>query len=731
MAGLGRWCFERRRIVLALWLTALVALGLAASTYGGEFQNDFRISDSESQEAFELLQERYPEFAGDPLSVPFRAEDGIDDPDVKADMEDFFADVAALHGVKGVVSPYDGPALVSRDRTTAMGQVQLEAFGPEVDPELVRGIIDRADALSTQPGLEVAVGGPTAMFAELEPPGEREGAGVLVALVILLVTFGSVLAAGLPILVALGGLGAGMMLVLLATQVLDIFQFAPAMAAMIGLGVGIDYALFIVTRYRQGLYSGLSPDIATAIAIDTSGRAVVFAGATVMISLLGMVLMGVSMVVGMAVSASLAVLCTVLAAITLLPAVLGFIGERIDRLSLPRFRHADHDPRSSLWYRWSRQIQAHPWIALVVSLAMLLGLAVPVLDLELGGPHFGGGPESQSSRRAYDLITDGFGEGYNGPLLLAAELDPDEPDQIEALGRLVEDVSADDGVELVSPPIPNAARDTAIVTVIPTSAPHTVDTQELVDRLRAEVVPDAMDGTGVEVRVSGVTALFVDMAELFNARLPVFIAVVIVLSFLLLMVVFRSILVPLKAAIMNLLSIGAAYGIVVGVFQWGWGADLIGVDRPGPIMAFIPMMLFAILFGLSMDYEVFLLSRVREEYDRSGDNALAVADGLAATARVITAAAAIMVIIFLSFVLGDDPIVKTFGLGLAVAVFVDATIVRMILVPATMELLGDANWWLPGWLDRILPRLRLESGPEEELVADGDAIYPVKDTVAS
>ena len=710
MSQLARWCYRNRRRVVALWSAALVVLGVAGALLGSAFQNDFRIAGAESQASFELLQERFPEFYGDPLSVAYRADAGVADPAVQSEMERFFSSIAALDGVRQVISPYGGgPAPISADGSIGLAQVQLEAFGPAVAPELVRGIIDRADELSDASGLEVNVGGPTAMFSEMEPPGGREGAGVLLALVILVVTFGSVIAAGLPVAVAVCGLAAGMSLVLLSTRVVEVFTFAPAMAAMIGLGVGIDYALFIVTRYRQGLDAGMEPEDAVALALDTSGRAVIFAGATVVISLLGMLLMGVSMVVGMATSAALAVVCTVVAAITLLPAMLGFAGRAIDRLSIPSLRQTGHPSRETVWHRWSRAVQRRPWPALLGSLAILLTLSWPALDIELGGPQFGAGPESHSSRRAYDLVTEGFGEGFNGPLVLVAQTDPSEPSHGERLTALLDAVRNTEGVAAAAPTITNASGDTAVITLIPETAPHSQETEELVHRLRDEVIPAVMTGTGVDVGVSGVTALFVDMAELLNQRLPLFIGTVLVLSFLLLMVVFRSVLVPLKAAVMNLLSIGAAYGVVVAVFQWGWGMGLVGVERTGPIMAFIPMMLFAILFGLSMDYEVFLLSRVREEYDRTGDNALAVVDGLAATARVITAAAAIMVTVFFSFVLGDDPIVKTFGLGLAVAVLVDATVVRMVLVPATMELLGDANWWFPAWLDRLVPIMRLEA----------------------
>jgi RND superfamily putative drug exporter len=706
-----------------MWLLVIVALGVSAQVYGAEFRNDFRVADAESQRALDMLQERFPEFSGDPLALAVRAEATVDDPGVRASLDGFFAEVASLDGVEEVVSPFVGLAPVSVDRRSAIAQVRLREFGPEVDPELVRRIIERTEELSQEPGLQVDVGGPTAMFAELEPPGEREAAGVLVALVILVVTFGSLLAAGLPVAVALGGLGVGMGLVFLLTRVLEVFTFAPAMAAMIGLGVGIDYALFIVTRYRQELASGATPEVATGLAIGTAGKAVVFAGVTVVISLLGMVLMGVSMVVGMAISAALVVTCTVLTAVTLLPAVLGFIGPSIDRFSVRSRPAAEGAAGTGRWYRWSRTVQAHPWPAMAAALVVLLGLSAPVLGMELGGPHFGGGPETQSSRRAYDSIAEGFGEGFNGPLIVVAEVPAGRSAPAEVLEELASRLGQTDGVELVAPAVLNEAGDTAAVTVVPDSAPHATETQALVERIRDEVVPEVVGGTDVRVSVSGVTALFADMASLFDQRLPLFIAVVISLSFVLLMAVFRSVLVPLKAAVMNLLSIGAAYGVVVAVFQWGWGADIIGVDRPAPIMAFIPMMLFAILFGLSMDYEVFLLSRIREEYDRSGDNATAVADGLAATARVITAAAAIMVIIFSSFVLGDDPFVKMFGLGLAVAVFVDATVVRMVLVPATMELLGEANWWLPRWLDRRLPRLDLE-GPAPDVPVPAAGVHP-------
>ncbi len=552
---------------------------------------------------------------------------------------------------------------------------------------------------------------------------------------------------GLPIITALFGLGTGVALTVLISNVQSMPDFAPQLTAMIGLGVGIDYALFIVTRYREGLHAGLEPEDATAAAIDTSGRAVLFAGTTVIISLMGLYLMGLAFVRGLATGAALGVLVMMAAAVTLLPALLGFAGRRVE---VTRYRgaigmlvvtvgfllavlfgqglfalagiaglavvligsktfakglrreipHRKIKPREEqAWYRWSRVIQRRPWPAFLVALVVLLVLAVPLLSLRMGFGDTGNLNENQTPRRAYDLLAEGFGPGFNGPMILtvAGAQDP------AALASFTETLRDTEGVAAVNDAIP-VADDLALVQVYADSAPQDAETTELVHRLRDDVIPE----TGLDARVGGFNAASVDFSGYLSDRLPFLIGAVLILSFILLMVVFRSILVPLKAVVMNLLSISAAYGVVIAVFQWGWGASLIGVDRSGPIEAWAPMMMFAIVFGLSMDYEIFLLSRMKEEYDRTHDNASAVADGLASTARVITAAALIMVCVFSAFVLGDDRSLKLFGLGLAVAVLVDATIVRMVLVPATMELLGDRNWWFPTWLDRILPRVHIE-----------------------
>jgi RND superfamily putative drug exporter len=488
-------------------------------------------------------------------------------------------------------------------------------------------------------------------------------------------------------------------------------NFTPQLASMIGIGVGIDYALFIVTRYRSALEQGQEPKEAVVTAMTTAGRAVLFAGLVVVISFLGILLMGFNFVQGVAVGGAAAVFVTMLASITLLPAVLGFVGRNIDRLHIPHLRRRERTGHESGWYRWSRLIQRRPVIAFVAGLAVLVALSIPLFSIRLGVADAGNNPDTLSSRRAYDLLSEGFGPGFNGRLLLAAEVN--SPADLEVLGALSQDLAATSGVATATPPIPSPEGNAAIITVFPTTAPQDEATDRLVDRLRNDVIPEATGGTDVRVLVGGLTAIFKDFSQQAGDRLPVLIIVVIGLSFLLLMAVFRSVLVPIKAAVMNVLSIGAAYGVIVAIFQWGWLRELFGVGKPGPIEAWVPMMLFTILFGLSMDYEIFLLSRIREDYLRTRDNATSVANGVAATGRVITAAAAIMVAVFLSFVIGFDiRQIKLFGLGLAVAVLIDASLVRMVLVPATMELLGDANWWFPRWLDRVVPRLAVEAEPE-------------------
>ena len=709
---IARWSHRRRWLTVGLWVAALIGFNFASATGGGDFSTDFTLPGTESQEAFDLLSERFPEQSGDTADVVFMAEGGVDG-SVQDRIQELSDELGTFPHVAGVT--FDPERNVSPDGTIGYATIQFDVTGAEILPEQVeemKAVAAEADGN----GLVIELGGSVVAFSEFEEPGGAESVGFLAAILILLVTFGSLLAAGLPLMTALFGIGISMSLILLFANFLSVPDFAPQLASMIGIGVGIDYALLIVTRYRQHLHEGMDPEQATITAITTSGRAVVFAGITVVISFLGILLMGFTFIEGVAVGGASAVLVVMLASVTLLPAVLGFVGKNIDRLHVPRLLHRHKSEQESMWFRWSRVVQRRPWPLALAGLIVLLVLATPLLSIELGFGDAGTGNTSRSSRRAYDLLSEGFGPGFNGPLVLAAELtSPSGIEELNGLGQTLEGV---DGVAAVSPPIPNEEGDAAVMTVFPETSPQDRATNRLVHDLRDSVIPSAMEGSETRVLVGGLTAGSLDFAEKNSERLPLLIGAVLLFSFLLLVVVFRSVVVPLKAVLMNLLSIGAAYGVVVAIFQWGWLKDLVGVESTAPIEAWVPMMLFTILFGLSMDYEIFLLSRIREDYVRTGDNGLAVANGLAVTARVITAAAAIMVAVFLSFVIGfEERSIKLFGLGLAVAIFVDATVVRMVLVPATMELLGNANWWMPNWLARILPKVSIEPPAQETVTS--------------
>ena len=714
---LARFSYRRRWLMLLFWIVFLVGALTLQGSAGGDYSEDFSLPGADSQEAFDLLEERFPQFAGDTADIVFKAEQGVTDPEVQSAMEGLFAEVAEVDLVDTVESPYSeqGQGQVSPDDTIAFATVRLEPLDGATLPEGIgQEITQLGDDVEAEiDGLTVEAGGSVVQFSEFEEPGGAEAVGILFAMVILLVTFGSVLAMGLPIASALFGIGIGLSLVVLFANFLNVPEFTPQLASMIGIGVGIDYALFIVTRYRQQLHHGLDPEQATMVAITTSGKAVILAGSTVVISLLGILFMGFEFVEGLAIGGAATVAVTMLASVSLLPALLGFVGEKIDRLRLPIFHQDESKFEQSMAFRWSRVIQRFPWPAAVIGLAVLILMSIPLFQIRLGFADASAGSTERSSRRAYDLLSEGFGPGFNGPLLLATEVDsPDDIAELEGVGTQLTESGM---VAAATPALPNEEGNAAVLIAYPLTSPQDEATTDLVGQIRSDVLPEVTGSDGSGIHVGGLTAAVVDFSEANADRLPILLAVVIGLSFLLLVVVFRSLVVPLKAAIMNLLSIGAAYGAVVAIFQWGWLKDLFGVETSGPIEAWAPMMMFAILFGLSMDYEIFLLSRIREEYVRTGKNKLAVANGLASTARVITAAAAIMVTLFLVFVFGfDERAIKLFAIGLAVAIFVDATIVRMVLVPATMELLGDLNWWLPKWLGRILPRIEIEG--EETVV---------------
>jgi RND superfamily putative drug exporter len=719
---LATWCYRRRRLVLVGWILAVVVVSVLGQTVGGDLLKTFNLPGTESQRAFDVLRNDF-ERKGDVGYLVFRAKDGGDaqSPETRAAVEHIVADLKKRAGtdVVSVTTPWDtgGERFISqRDPSIGYAEILFNEQSNDVPVALskdMRGIVKTANS----PQLQAELGG--YMFTDQTQPAS-EFIGVLAAVIILLIAFGSVLAMGLPIITALFGIGLGLAVVNLLARVLDVPSFAPQVTAMIGIGVGIDYALFISTRYREALHEGMEPEAAVVYSIDTSGRAVLFAGGTVVISLLGLWLVGISFIRGMSIGASLAVLFVMAAAVTLLPAVLGFVGRTIDKWALPGARKTTGNVEGTFWSRWSRAIQSRPGWAAGLSLVILVALAIPAFSLRLGVADQGNDATKFTTRRAYDLLTTGFGAGFNGPLLVTSEVH--SPGDIDAMKQLATDIQRTPDVLAVSPVVTSPNGNAVLVQVVPKSSPQDEATTRLVHRLRDDVVPGAKAGSSLDAHVGGQTAIGVDLSDTLGQRLPFVFLSILVLSFVLLMLVFRSILVPLKAVIMNLLSIGAAYGVIVAIFQHGFIGDAIGIGKKGPIEAWVPMMLFAIVFGLSMDYEVFLLSRIKEEYDETRDNATAVAHGLAKTARLITAAAAIMICVFGSFALSDQRVLKLVGVGLAFAVFIDATVVRLVLVPATMELLGDRNWWFPKWLE-WLPRINVEGRqPEErrEPVAVGD-----------
>jgi RND superfamily putative drug exporter len=709
MRRFATWITGHRAIVVLGWIVALLVMGFLSSAIGDDFSEDFKLPSSDSQEAYDLLENRFPAQSGETAQIVYKSDAGVESAAVEQRMERVFAEVEKLPHVSEVASPYvkGGAAAVSPDGKIAYASVQFDVFSNEFADEEAQKLIAAGRAAAGD-GLQVEFGGSPIQEARAEEEEDNSFAvGLLAAVVVLLITFGSVVAMGLPILTALFALGVGLSFVALGTHVFDTAEFAPQLAAMIGLGVGIDYALFIVTRFRNGLDEGLDKREAAIAATDTAGRAVLFAGITVIIALMGMLLLGLSFLYGVALAAALAVLFTMIAALTLLPALLSMIGHWINRIRLPFLGRGKRSiDEGGWWFRWSSRIQRRPWLAMLLSGGLLIALCIPALSLRLGTNDAGTDPAGSTTKEAYDLLAEGFGPGFNGPFQLVASL-PEKGDDA-ALVELRKELEDSEGVAAVTDVTLNPAENTGVFQLYPTTSPQSEETTELLDRIRDDVIPPVEEQTDAQVHVGGINAVFEDFGIAITEKLPLFIGVVVLLSALLLMIVFRSVPVALKAILMNLLSIGAAFGLVVAVFQWGWGAELIGIDSTGPIISFLPIFLFAIVFGLSMDYEVFLMSRIHEEWEHNKDATEAVTRGLALTGRVITAAAAIMVTVFASFMLGEDRIIKLFGFGLATAVFIDAVIIRSVLVPAIMQILGARAWWFPDWLDRILPRLHVE-----------------------
>ncbi len=701
LARLADIAYRRRGRMVLAWIAAAVLIIGVGSSLAGEYNADYNTPGSESKAASDLTEERFGGYSGQEIYVVWKDPDGATSPAARQSVDAFFAEAEQVDHVARHT-----PIRVSEDGTIGSSTLPLTVPGWDVPKEDGEKLIDAAEGNSGG-GLEIKLGGDPIYAAQ--ESSSPEGIGLLGAAIVLLIAFGSIVAAGLPLAIALIGLGitSGGLIVLLA-NVVDVPDWTTAVSGLIGIGVGIDYSLLVLTRFRSALNEGKDRHDAVVEAVTTAGRSVIIAGLTVVIAVLGLFLTGLPYMYGVALSASFAVLVVMLAAVSLLPALLSYLGPRVDRLRIPflgRTLKAEGDGES-LAARWSRTVQRRPWTAAILASIVMLALAAPALGMRLGFPDAGNDPPDTMTRQAYDLNTEGFGAGTNGPLVIAAELPA--PEAKATIQSFADDLRTDPQIAFVAPPRFDGAGNAALLTVIPAGSPQDKETEDLVNRLREDVIPAQLTTAGIRAEVGGVTAALEDQSEYMKGRMPLFISGVVGLSFLLLLVAFHSPLISLKAGIMNLLSVSAAYGVMTLVAKGGPVGELIGIDHEVPIAPFMPVMMFAILFGLSMDYEVFLISRIREEYLKDGDTQRAVAAGLARTARVITAAAAIMVVVFLAFVTAPDVFLKLFGIGLASAIFLDATVVRMVLVPAVMELLGDRNWWIPSWLERILPRLDVE-----------------------
>jgi RND superfamily putative drug exporter len=696
--------------VVVGWIVALVAANAIGSAVGSTYNSNYKGPNSAgSQQAINLLQKSFPARRGDSASIVFDARTAVTSPAVRGEISTLLTRIAALPHVTAAISPYAAAHAISPGGHIAYASVLFDERSFALPTSAIKRVISTAEHARTA-SLAIQLGGPP--IEQVEPPktGPATIIGILAAMIILLITFGTVVAAGLPLIAALLALGTAIGLIAVLTHLIDVVNFTPELAAMIGLGVGIDYALFVVTRYRAGLDAGLEPDEAIVTAMDTSGRAVLFAGVVVVIAMLGQLLVGVSFLRGPAVASSLTVLLTMTAALTLLPAVLSKLGRGIDRWDPFGLRRRGRSG-PGFWERWAAMIQRRPLIAALASLAILLVLASPILALRLGSADAGTDAKGTTTRQAYDLLAKGFGPGFNGPMQIVAQL-PSAGDS-GAVAALRAGFVGQPDVAAVAPAIYSPSGNLAVINVFPKTAPQDAATSTLLTRLRNSVIPPLERSTKAAVYVGGTTALFADFSSLLSSKLPLFIGAVVLISALLLLVVFRSVFVAVKAIAMNLLSVAAAFGVVVAIFQWGWLGGVIGISTTSPIAAFLPVMVFAVVFGLSMDYEVFLMSRMHEEWERTGDAAHAMRHGLAATGRVITAAAAIMVCVFASFILGDSLTIKLFGVGLASAVFLDAFLIRAVLVPALMALMGPRAWWLPRRLDRSLPRLNVDPALHE------------------
>jgi putative drug exporter of the RND superfamily len=715
MVRLGRWCIAHRRWVIGGWIVVAVLTTVIAGAVGREYSTDFSLPGTEAQRVVDLLSGQFKAQSGDVDTIVFHNASGsISDPPVRNAVSPLLARVAKMPHVVSVISPYSeaGAVEVSKDRTTAFATINYDKRANLLPDKTGQPVLDAINAVKV-PGLKLAAGGQVIENAEGFNIGPATSVGVVAALIILLLTFGSLSAAGMPLFTAGLGLITGIALIGLGTHITSMSNVAPELAIMIGLGVGVDYALFILTRFRENYARNGDVEASIVQAMDTSGRAILLAGTTVIIALLGMFATGVTFLYGLAIASVLAVLLVLLASLTVLPALLGAWGSRVVRPTRrARRREARGEaPRESSWRRWSLVVQSRPWPLAAASLVVMLVCLVPVLGLRLESSDAGNDPSSTSTYRAFNLLSDGFGPGFNGPLEIVARLsDPAQQSRLPALRTAV--VGTPDVVAATAPRLSPSGK-VAVIEAYPASAPQDQATTDLVNHLRNDVLAKFKGTFNGRPEVGGFTAGSIDFSHVLSTKLPLFIGIVIVLSALLLFVIFRSLVIPVQAALMNLLSIGGALGATVVVFQNGFLSGLLGVTK-GPVEPWIPVLMFAVVFGLSMDYEVFLISRVREEWVRQRNATTAVADGIAFTGRVISAAAAIMICVFLSFMLGDQRSIKEFGFGLAAAVFLDALVVRCVMLPAVLEILGPVTWALPEWIDRRLPRIRIEGHAADE-----------------
>ena len=716
MPALARWCYQHRIVVITAWIGLLIGLAVMSQAVKTSYDNSFTLPGTGSGSAQELLQRSAPAQAGDSDQIVWQVSHGsVRDHAVERRVSAMLARVSRLPEVASVTSPYNpgGATQVSTDGRTAYATVNFTQAADNLDNADINQVVAVATG-AREPGLAVELGGKAISNTEQAPLSSASAIGVGAAAVILLVAFGSLFAMALPIVTAVAGVGSGLMLMAPLSHLMSVNGIAPILGALISLGVGVDYALFIVTRYRRGLQSGLGPERSAVQALNTAGRAVLFAGGTVCIALLGLLTLGLQFLDGLAVPAAITVVCTVVAAVTLLPALFGALGLRV----LSRRLRADGPDRarteSGMWVRWSRTVARFPAVLAAAAVAVMVVVSIPVLHLRLGASDASNDPTSSHTYKAYEMLAEGFGPGFNGPLLLVVQTH--SAADRAALDRLDRALTAVPGVAAVqagpAQTRPGAGPTVEVTQVIPTTAPEAQATSNLITQLRNTVIPRYTHGTTMPVYVGDLTATFADLAAVTSAKLPLLLAAIVGFGFLLLVLAFRSLLIPAISAVMNLLAAAASFGVLTAFFEWGWGTSVFGLGRAGPIEGYMPEMVLAVLFGLSMDYQVFLVSRMAEEWPHTHDNARSVLTGQTETARVITAAATVMIAVFIAFVFMGQRSVAEFGIGLAVAVALDAFVLRTVLVPAVMYLCGRANWWLPRWLDRRLPHLAIEPPAE-------------------